>query len=294
MKNFNEIYQKLYNEYHEEMENIHQENSKKSKKKITITIILLILSILISMPILTIVLVIYLLILLLGQNSKFKAIYKDTIISSLVHYYDSSLTFDKSRSISSMVYKQAEFEKYDEFYSDDYISGKIDGIIDFAMGDVHTIDVSTDSDGHTTRTTIFRGLFSSGNLDKTVNGTIKMRSDKGFLGKFFSDKTKMSMDSGEFEKHFDVYATDKILAMRIFTSDIMDFLISFKTQNKIKFELTIKNNNLFVRIHCGNMFEGSSAQKALDFETLYKYFKFLDFMCELNKKIYYVLQEKDL
>lgn len=121
-----------------------------------------------------------------------------------------------------------------------------------------------------------------------------MRSDKGLLGKFFSDKTKMSMDSGEFEKHFDIYATDKILAMRIFTSDIMDFLISFKTENKIKFELTIKNNNLFLRIHCGNMFEASSVKKALDFETLHKYFKYLDFMCELNKKIYYVLQEKDL
>lgn len=159
MKNFNEIYQKLYNEYHEEMENIHQENSKKLKKKITITIILLIISLFTSMPIITIGLTIYLLILLITQNGKFKAIYKDTIISSLIHYYDSSLTFDKSRSISSIVYKQAEFERYDEFYADDYISGKIDGIIDFSMGDVHTIDVSTDSEGHITRTTVFQGLF---------------------------------------------------------------------------------------------------------------------------------------
>ena len=44
------------------------------------------------------------------------------------------------------------------------------------------------------------------------------------------------------EKLFDVYSTDKILALRILTSDILDYMINFKKENKIKYELTLKNS----------------------------------------------------
>ena len=204
------------------------------------------------------------------------------------------LHFDLTQSISSSIYNKAEFEFYDRFHSNDYIYGKINGIIPIQLGDIHTENVHTDSDGHTTYTTVFRGLFSEITLPKNLLSTIKIRSDKGMLGKLLSNKTQVEMDSQQFEKYFDVFTTDKILAVRILTSDIMNYMIDFKLQNKVTFELTIKNRSMYLRIHCDDMFEGKLSKSALDFETLHKYYRFLNFMCELNEKIYNVIQEKDI
>ena len=71
-------------------------------------------------------------------------------------------------------------------------------------------------------------------------------------------------------------------------------MLTFKKENKIKFEMTLKKEKLFIRIHCSDMFEATTTKDSLDYDTLYKYYKFLHFICELNRKIYHTLNEKDL
>lgn len=301
MKNFNDIYQKIY------QENIHIEENRKvylkqSRQRTLIAIVILtIITFIVLGSNLTFLLpfvifsgIIILLIASTYKSKDYQKDYKGKIITSLVNTYDENLHFDLTQSISSSIYNKAEFELYDRFHSNDYIYGKINGIIPIQLGDIHTENVHTDSDGHTSYTTVFRGLFSEIILPKNLLSTIKIRSDKGMLGKFLSNKTQVEMDSQQFEKHFDVFTTDKILAVRILTSDIMNYMIDFKLQNKVTFELTIKNRSMYLRIHCADMFEGSLSKNALDFETLHKYYKFLNFMCELNEKIYNVIQEKDI
>ena len=102
------------------------------------------------------------------------------------------------------------------------------------------------------------------------------------------------MDSAEFEKNFDIYSSDQILAMRILTSDIMDYMVNFTTENKVKFEITILNQDLFIRIHCKNMFEASLSKSSIDENILKEYYTYLNFMCELNKKFYRIISEKDI
>lgn len=295
MKNFNEIYQKIHNECHIEIETIRKQSLQKLIAIFLICAILIIIliykiSIILIIPLLIATSIIFLIAThYIGYNKKFKKI----IISRLVSYYDENLQFTPDAHIQKSEYNSAEFEHYDNFYSNDYIYGKIDGIIDFHLGDVCTTEDTTDSNGHTTSTTVFQGLFSSGKLNKTIPNKIKIRSDKGLLGKFLPNKDLMSMDSQEFEKLFDVYSDDKITTMRILTSDIMNYMIDFKKENKIKYEITLKNSLLFIRIHCQDMFESSIFKNALDFQTLEKYYKYLNFMCELNKKIYNVINEKD-
>ena len=301
MKNFNDIYQKIY------QENIHIEENRKvylkqSRQRTLIAIVILtIITFIVLGSNLTFLLpfvifsgIIILLIASTYKSKDYQKDYKGKIITSLVSTYDENLHFDLTQSISSSIYNKAEFEFYDRFHSNDYIYGKINGIIPIQLGDIHTENVHTDSDGHTTYTTVFRGLFSEITLPKNLLSTIKIRSDKGMLGKLLSNKTQVEMDSQQFEKYFDVFTTDKILAVRILTSDIMNYMIDFKLQNKVTFELTIKNRSMYLRIHCDDMFEGKLSKSALDFETLHKYYRFLNFMCELNEKIYNVIQENDI
>lgn len=296
MKNFSDIYQKLYKENHEELETLRKKNQK---TRIILFICVLIIAIIVSLAINTIMGVFIGIIGLifsaaLPVSKKLNTLYKSKIIKKLVNYYDDGLDFSSTMHLSPYDYKQAEFEHFDEFFSNDLIFGKIDKTIKFQAGDVRTEDVHTDSDGNTTRTPIFSGLFSIAELNKNIHSTIKIRSDKGILGKALSNKTLMQMDSQEFEKKFDVYATDKILAMRILTSDILDYMLTFKNQNKIKFEMTLKDSKLYIRIHCQDLFEIKPYKDSMDFDTLHRYYNFVDFICELNRKIYYVLSEKDL
>ncbi len=228
------------------------------------------------------------------KKKSYNQLFKEKIISTLVSNYDSNLEFSYEKSISRDLYNQGLFEMYDIYSSNDLVHGKIAGIIDFKMGDVHTENVSTDSDGNSTYTTIFKGLFSSAKLDKSLNNTIKIRKNRGFVGRGLTRKSQLHMDSSEFEKCFDIYSSDQILAMRILTSDIMDYMVSFTKTNNIKFEITIANQELYIRIHCQNMFEGSVFKNSIDENTLKRYYTYLNFMCELNKKFYKVISEKDI
>lgn len=220
--------------------------------------------------------------------------YKENIINSLIKNYDNNLKFSYSHSIARKFYDMSEFENYDIFSSNDYIYGNLDEIIPMQLGDVLTENRHTDSNGNTTYTTVFRGLFSVIKLPTNLQSTIKIHSDKGKLAKFFSNEDSITLDSQEFEKYFDIFSENKVLTMQILTSDIMQYLLTFKLNNNITFEITLKNSFAYLRIHCDDMFEGELTKNAFDYDTLYTYFKYLDFMCELNKKIFYVLQEKDI
>ena len=296
MKNFSTIYQELYKECHDNLEVLRK---KAVKKRIILFIILFSICVIIFFINFTaFIFALFISILisaLVPFSDNYAKQYKDTVIKKLVSFYDPNLSFSQNGKISRSTYNQAEVEIYDYFYSNDLISGKIDNQISFEAGDVRTEDETTDSDGHTSKTVVFSGLFSAAQLNTDIKNTIRIRSDKGFLGKLLpANKQLIQLDSQEFEKLFDVYSTDKILAMRILTSDILDYMINFKKENKIKYELTLKNSSLYIRIHCKDMFEAPFRKDSLDFNTLHMYYKIIHFICELNRKFYYVISEKDI
>lgn len=296
MNNFNTIYQELYKEYHEKLEQL---KTQALRKKITIFTILFVACILAFYKktfFLCFAFFIPLVVTIFFPFSKkYRKTYKETIIKKLVTAYDQNLSFIPNGTISSNYYDQAEFERYDNFFSNDVIFGKIDNQIDFKASDVRTEIEQTDKNGNRTTTTVFAGIFSYAKFNKDINNTIKIRSDKGFLGKLLPpSKQLIQLDSQEFEKLFDVYSTDKILAMRVLTSDILNYMIDFKRENKINYEITLKNSSLYIRIHCKDMFEAPFIKDSLDFDTLHLYYKIINFICELNKKFYYIIKEKNL
>ena len=131
-------------------------------------------------------------------------------------------------------------------------------------------------------------------LSKNTGADIFVHSDKGFIGKIFKSSNKIEMDSQEFEKSFDVTASDKIKAMQLLTSDVMADLIDFKNNSKKNFELSIRENKLYFRFHCGNVFERAAFKDYLDYKTLYEYYNYLNFSCIVSKKIFNLVKETEL
>jgi len=296
MKNFNEIYQKIYNENNFEIQHIRKTNIIRST---IISLIFIALSVPVAIYISALIAIIFdvIITLIIFLNPFFNNYikkYKSTVISSLVKAYDNNLTFNPTAKMPRIHYDRAEFEPYTEYNANDYISGMIDGKIDFHMGDILTQYVTYDENGQPTRSTVFQGLFSASSLNKVITDTIKIRTDSKLFNKEHNSIDKLNMDSQEFEKYFNVFAHDKILAMRILTSDIMDSILTFKKENNIKFDITIRQNMLYIRIHCKNIFESNVLKNPLDFNTLHVYYKYLNFIVELNKLLNKILEEKDL
>ena len=99
------------------------------------------------------------------------------------------------------------------------------------------------------------------------------------------------MDSSEFEKYFDVSATNKIIGMQLLTADIMEELIDFVNKTNMKYDIVINNNNIYLRFHSGTMFETGSLKKgAIDKDMIQKYFYMLNFTYNLSDKIINVVK----
>lgn len=293
MKSFSEIYGNIYKECQHSLETA-RKNALRGN--IIVSVIVGIIAIFLTMKtmqVFWIMLGIVVILLYFAFNKKnvlYTKMFKENVIEKFVKEYSSKLNYSPYRGVSKIVYNEGEFEHYDDYYAEDCISGTLEDGNTITMSEVKTQEESTDSDGNRTYTTVFHGLFAHVKLKKIINANIKVRKDK----LLFEGKNKMEMDSGEFEKKFTVFSTDKIIAMQLFTADIMQMFIDFKERNKITPEVTIKADNLYIRFNTGEVFEARIIKNALDFDTLLKYYNIIKFTLRLTEEIVKNIKETEI
>lgn len=97
----------------------------------------------------------------------------------------------------------------------------------------------------------------------------------------------------EFEKYFDVKAANKILAMQILTADIMEELVEFENKTKMKYDIYIKNNNIYLRFYSANLQISAEDLKngVLDKKIINKYFYLINFTYNLSSKLINTINE---
>ena len=295
MKNFNEIYEKIYKSYAKPME----EKRKSARNGI---ILVLILSIILGLVLtlvtgyvifLIIAVVVIVLYIVLSKNHKeYKKYFKENIVKTFVKEYSETLDYKPYEGMPRSIYNEGEFERhYDNYYTEDLITGILNEKYKIMMAEVHTKDESTDSEGNTTHTTIFHGLFAKVEFPKIVNANLRIRKNALIS---LSKKEKLEMDSKEFEKKFDVHTTDKIIAMQLLTSDIMQMLLDFKENNKITPEITLKRNTLYIRFATGDMFEPNLLKNSLEYDTLKKYYDTINFTLDITQRFLKNVHETEL
>ena len=310
------LYNELINENTGELKDVWEKSNSERKKAnkifFTIAIVVDIIAILIFLPIiLNLVnefgdgMLIYFLPLIFGvgifdlltyiivysifsKNSReYNNIYKETVINELLKNFYTNVDYIPNRQMPREIYDGAGYkEYYDRYFSDDYMEGKIDGRYDIKMAEIHTEreERSTDSDGNTTThyVTLFHGLFAKINLDKSINNNLIIKPNIVFSG----GKTKLDMDSQEFEKYFDVYSDDKIKGMQLLTHDVMDTLLQLRKVLKNNYDIYIYNNVLYLRLDTYTMFEGKISKNELIEKTKFqRYYDILDIMNSLVHEI---------
>ena len=291
MNAFNEIYQDVYKKYGMEL--------KEKKKKDTIKRFLFIIC-MILMIILCVKTKNYLLIIITGiavvigsifmifNFMDYKKIYKERVIKEFVNAYSDKLNYYPKGGVSQAVYNRAKFDgHYDRYRTEDLIEGTILDKYKISMSEVRTQreEQATDSNGdtYTTYTTLFFGLFASIELNN-VHGVEFMIRANTFLSDKSDSLNKLNMDSGEFEKIYDVVTLDKISTLRILTADVMQMLIDFKQKNKVTPEIVLNSRGLFIRFELGNVFEPNLIKTDIEYDNLKKTYDLINFTLDLTKK----------
>lgn len=303
MKSFNEIYEEIYRDNIQGLESIRK---KKIKSAITIILstiigIIILTKLMISIGIESLVLVQMSLIILIfsiivanKKTGRYSTIFKNKVIGPFVKNVDENLSYIPEKGIASALYRKCHFEHFDNYDSEDCIEGLFEGKYDLRIAEVHTENETTDSEGRRTTYTVFHGIFSNIKGIKDIGTTIRICSDKGFLGKLFNKKTRIEMDSSEFEEHFDVFTEDKIKTMQILTSDIMAMLVEFREQKKIRYEIIIENYEVSMRFHTGEVFEPMLLKSTLDYDMLKKYYDIIDFVFKVTREINKAIENTEI
>lgn len=232
--------------------------------------------------------------------SKKKNIYilnfKELIIKKIMSNFYDNLEYYPLKGMPERIYKKPNYnEYYNEYHSEDYFEGQIKNKYYIDMAEVFTehVETETDSEGntHTTRTTIFHGLFAKVTSEKSITSELKIVQDK--VGRY--DRNRLNMDSSEFEKYFDVITDNKIIAMQLLTADVMEEMIEFENKTNIKYDIVIKENEIYLRFHCGSMFEPQALKKGIiNKEQLERYFYMLNFTYNLSNRLIELINETEI
>ena len=226
---------------------------------------------------------------------EYKRIFKEEIVANFIKLINSKLEYKPTSyefELMESDYKRANFDNnwFNRFYPDDYIEGFLDDDLFIKMGNLH-IQKHTGSGKNSRTEELFNGMFAHMSCGKDIRTYIKISKNKL---KIFGQNNRVEMDSQEFEKYFDIYSENKILAMQLLTSDVMNTLIDFYNKYNIEYEIVIRNNRIYMRFFTGAMFEPKIFGNSMDKRLLFSYFCILKFIVNVTKEVNKALKELEI
>jgi len=290
-KDFEEIYTEIYEECVKDLKSV---RNKLGKFVFGILLVLIVINIIIGIvadykSLLTISISLSILVLLIFLKNAHKIYsqkYKDMVIGSLVKKYNQGLSFDSKSGLAVIDYRMSNFDNtFKEYYSEDRIYGTLEDGTAIQSSEITTYDVShyVDSNGEnkTSQTQTFRGYYGVVKLSKNPALEITILDDN-FTKKY--SRKRVEVDSSEFEKFYDCITNNRVEAMEIFTSDLIEKYVDIASINDCQFELKIVNNKIYFRYECGQMFEPPTFKNDLDEKIIRQYYMLIFYPMEVLDK----------
>lgn len=182
------------------------------------------------------------------KYEEYRKIFKQKIIKPILDSFNENLKYYPDSGISISEYNDFKPEKFDTFISEDILQGKINNI-GVRIGEILTEKVVYDREGGSRERKVFEGLFARIEIPKQFETELYIRKQ------FQEDlnNMKIEMDSGEFNNLFHIYSPDRIKTFEILTSDFIELLLEHRKKIKIEYDITIKDNFIYVRFHTGKI-----------------------------------------
>ena len=194
-------------------------------------------------------------VLVLGSaEKKYRLAYKETFLRSTIEneFEDVKVNFEEGFSEEEIAEGHL-VHLYENFYSDDYISGRYKDIV-FECSDIKVEDVIRNGK-HTQTVTCFQGLYLKVNLKKRVHGWTVVR-EREFLGDgnprpFWSEMPhleRVRVESEAFNQKFSIYTSDGQEAFYLLTPHFMEKLLELERRYDGKCMFGFLNGQLHVAI----------------------------------------------
>ena len=222
--------------------------------------------------------------ILISLNSKkYRLDFKTKIISKIISFVDTSLTYSPEGSVSMDEFvKSAIFQKScNSFKGEDYIQGKIGKtVIEFSeIVAKHKTTTGTGSNRKTHYTTIFSGIFFVADFNKHFNTRTLVLPDTAekLLGKFGQNLQSMStaigelikLEDPEFEKEFCVYGDDQVESRYMLSTSLMRRILEFKKKWNTKIYLSFVDSKVYIAIGIKkNLFETRLFKTIVDYSFI--------------------------
>ena len=221
--------------------------------------------------------------------------YKEKIIPEFLKQFEEKIKYYPAEKMPREIYDMAEFQTYDRYESEDMMDITLKNDCRAKIAEVYTEYKTRDSEGKIHFYPLFSGIFALIETPKKFKEELYVKQDKELTVRSITPKCeKIQLDSPEFEQYFDIYGTNKIVAMQLLTADIMQMLIDFRKDTGIRFDFAIKNNRIFLRFGGGGLFAIPNLEKTLwDKYIMYRNYKILNFTFELTYKITNLIKETD-
>lgn len=309
-ENFNKLYKTLYDKHINELEKMRKKIRPKIIGLIISSVIFFLLFIIIDSKdysnnsielcilFFNIIVAFYCYKSSMNDRYKYKDYYKKNIITNFIKLVNESLNvrYEKSsidKKTFNTIYNKYIDAKFDKiiptkFDMQKYMDGYLDNTISFSLSEISTEYTFYTANNKKNTELLFGGIFSCTNFDKNINTSIKILTNNSNVN------NKLEMDYTKFEQYFDVSCEDKILATRLLTAEIMDYLLTFYTLFNIPFEIIIKNNNIYIRFYTYFKFEPTYLSVSLNKEELFIQYSILDFILNVTKKVNNILKDFEI
>lgn len=297
MRKFNEVYEYLYKNYNEEMNKMRKKRNRNIIIAIIISIIVYFIlfkdvstSVSLSYGWLFAIIVITM-IISFSKNDNYTKNFKFKIINELVREFDPNLEFSDKGAVNEGEFLNSEFEnRYSYIKTQDVIWGKLTEDIDIKLSDIELIHEDRSGE-ETTYTTVFKGLFGELklNTNRYMPRIIIRKNRKRIANKYLE---KIELESAKFENLYDFYTEEPIEALKIFSIDVIEKIVELQEKYKILFELSFKNDKLYLLIHHKNAFETRAGKNPLDYNLLYEYYSLIELAGKLGIYFKKILDEK--
>ncbi len=187
---------------------------------------------------------------------------------------------------------------FNEFFSEDQIYGTLEDGIKIRTAEVVTAIVNRTKEADGTvkedRTETYRGMYGIIKLPHNITSRIYIANDS--ITKRYSEN-RIELDSAEFEKYYDCMAEEKVRALRVLTSDVIEKFNDIRRNSKFGFELKVEDDMIYFRYKCGQLFEPPTFGNGLDKDLIKKYYRYIYFPLELviklSENISHVVMEEE-
>ena len=156
----------------------------------------------------------------IGNYDDYKKVYRRVVATKVLEEIFDDVEIDYSRGFDKeMIADIGIVEMSSTFKSEDYCRGKYKGI-SFEVCDIETTHRTTDSDGHTSTVTDFKGQYYIFESKKTVNEKVSVLSQVSKTLKKRDDY--IEIDNPEFNKEYTVLSNNKEAVYQVVTPGLIE------------------------------------------------------------------------